>query len=713
MAPTLFPFSPRRLGGLLAMGLLAGMTTVAFLSDWTLPERLEGDPLEVYARVKLAREHPAEWLLNGSQFGALGQPGPADWRGYPMPDRLVFFLTGQLSWALGLIPAVQLMSCLIIGLNAVSFYLCARWLRCRREWALALAVVFACCNYNVRWGVTLSLGQTFLLPPLVLLCAHASRRGAAQGDRRWWWLAGLGGAWIGLGNPYHAYFAGVVGGGALLLALIRRVPRVRFMPLILLLGTMGAVFLANHAALLLPSRHGGEAPALVRDLNGLRVYALRPLDWIVPPNDHRLPSFARWGVRYHEWRRFEGEFFYNYLGIAGLFGLLLVGWLAVRRLWRRQWHRLDPACGLGWITAFGIVGGFNYWLGTAGMDLFRASNRIGIYAHVFIGLVLCGWLSRRSCGLPRTVSILLACLFGIAACWENTLPLAERGYPANHSARWNKYERLTQQLEQTLPAGSAVFQLPALPFPEAGRHYNLPDYEHLLPYLTSTDLRFSYGVLRHDPKLRWALYLESLPAASMIASLESAGFAALWIDERGYRDSARALLTQLRATGRIAWPPDEALPYLHLFLLRPAAQPLAPDLQDPRLAEPWGATGAGSPGLRALALQGWYPSEQSAESSWRWAARQAALGFWHDGPPIAATLQFRVDALPASQIVIHREGVEIWRGKPGPNPHRLTLTLEQGLNRLVWSLDGRTFRPGDHDPRELGFMVENLSLSVP
>lgn len=697
------------LGGIVA-GLLFGRTS---WSDWSHPHWIEGDPLEVYARVKIAAEQPGPSLLHFSAGDRLGATTGADWSAYPVPDRLVFVLTGLLSRITGLIAAVNLAAALFAGLTAASFYLCARWLRCRWEWAVALGLVFALCNYNVRWGITLSLSQTFTLPPLILLCAWAGRHGEPAGRRiRPWGILATGlGVWLGIGNPYLAYFAGVVGGGALLLVLLRQNPWPRRIPLLIFLGCLVGSFIASNFGYIGQRLQGSTTETLLRNPGDFQVYALRPVEWLVPPADHRLPVMAKIGLAYFKQRHGVGEFFYNYLGllgIAGLAGLLVVG---LRRLFRRQWHRLDPHFGLAWIIAFGVVGGINSWLGAVGLELFRASTRIGIYAQVWVLLFLCGWLSRRR--LPRIVSALLAGMLALAACWEGTPYLGDPSIGERNLARWRLYESTATSLERALPPGSAVFQLPVVPFPEAGRTGDMPDYEHVLPYLTSTTLRFSYGHLRGAPALRWAGQVSRRPAAEMVAALEQAGFSVLWLDQRAYADRGQSLLNAIRALGRSELaPPDPAGP-VRLFRLNAAEHPQVPDYADPRLADRWqeGPDVAGRPLL--LALHGWYAPEQLETRLWRWAAREASLGIWSDGIVTRARLQFHLGGPAGTIVELRVAGDEVHRLQTGPEPQEIALTLASGLTTLEWRLQGRTFKPGGSDPRELGFMVENLSVSVP
>ena len=681
-------------------------------SDWSRPHWFEGDPLEVFARVKIAGEQPGHALLHFNHIDRLGAPTGADWSAYPVPDRLVFVLTGWLSQAIGLIAAVNLVSAWILGLNAASFYLCARWLRCRAEWALTGALLFASSNYNVRWSITLSLSQVFVLPPLVLLCAHAARRGPVRDATRGWVvLAALLGLWLGLANPYLAYFAGVVAGGALVLTWLRRSPAARRQPLLVFLGCLLGCFLLANAAYLGPELSGATHAALVRSPGDLVVYALHPLEWLVPPADHRWPVLGRLGAAYQRARHGSGEFFYNYLGLLGLAGLAALLVSAGRDALARHWSRLDAAWGLLWICVFALPLGLNRWLGAAGLDVFRAGTRIGVYALVWALFGVAGRLSRYTGRWPRRVSVALALGLGLAAVWEETLPFRGHAESADNLARWNAYTNLSRALDASMPYGM-VFQLPVVPFPEAGRIEQMPDYEHFLPFLTSHRVSFSYGQLRPSPVLAWERYVSRLPALEMVRTLERAGFTALWVNPRGYPDNGEALLAALRATHRPAFQAPAKADDIWVFHLEPVIVPVPPDFSDPRFNERWNEHAADGAPL-VLALRGWFPAEADGGNHWRWAKREAALGLWLDGPPTHATLRFKLGGPAANRVALRLGEKTLGLLAAGGQAHEVTVELQTGLNTLEWQLDGATFHPGGGDPRELGFMVENLSVSVP
>ncbi len=649
-------------------------------------------------------------LARSAPIDRLGAPIKADWTPYPVPDKLLFNFAGLLAKGVGLIAAIQLTSALIFGLNAVSFYLCGRWLRWRPEWAASLALIFAFCSYNVRWGITLSLSQTFLLPPLVLICARAARHAPWSGLRfNWWLLAAMLGIWFGGANPYLTFFAIVVAGGTLILSLWRRCPLDRLLPLLFLFAFLFLSFAASNAGHVRTWLHEEHGAALVRTAHGTHTYALRLADWIVPPADHRIPYFSSIGSAYQTALKHSGEFFYNYLGLFGMAGLIGLLGKSLVSAYRFRWRSLDPLWGLTWIIAFGISGGINTWLGSAGLDLFRAGSRIGIYAMIWASFCLGGILSRKARQQPRILSVSLALLVALVALWEQTPPLAERSMPKRHHAFWKDMETLTRSLEQILPPGAKIFQLPATPFPEAGTRGAMGDYQHFLPFLTSSSLHFSYGQLHASPWLHWASYVASQDPGPMISTLERTGFSAIWIDSRAYADNATALAAALHSSGAIEFPVPAALSHLKVFRLRPQVPPQLPDPNAHHFLEPWNAEERAT-GL--YAVSGWYPLELQGNRNWRWAAHRAMTGYWHENTNSQASLRFKLTG-PRSAVIIIRHGeTEIWRGQPSQDEVVMALHLVNGLNTLHWELKGRTFRPKD-DPRELGFMVENLSLSVP
>jgi phosphoglycerol transferase len=128
-------------------------------------------------------------------------------------------------------------------------------------------------------------------------------------------------------------------------------------------------------------------------------------------------------------------------------------------------------------------------------------------------------------------------------------------------------------MEDALPPGGMVFQLPAVSYPEAGTTHRMPDYAHLACHSYSRTLRWSYGTNRNRRWDEWHQYVASLPSAEFVRALVLADFAGVYVDRRGYADRGDGILTELRGLLGPEVAASDSGEQL-LFALAPAAQPL-------------------------------------------------------------------------------------------------------------------------------------------
>jgi phosphoglycerol transferase len=93
-------------------------------------------------------------------------------------------------------------------------------------------------------------------------------------------------------------------------------------------------------------------------------------------------------------------------------------------------------------------------------------------------------------------------------------------------------------LESSLPPAAAVFELPAVPYPEHPQVYDLEDYELMRGYFHTDRLRFSYGALktRVPP---WDRELQCRSLSELLAGAVVAGFDALYVDTLGWPETTR------------------------------------------------------------------------------------------------------------------------------------------------------------------------------
>jgi hypothetical protein len=682
------------------------------LEDWRTPMQLQGDPLEIYARVQAASEDLSQPLRGFASLPRLAAPAGADWSRYPVSDRVVFTFLGWLARGLGVFATVNLAMAAVHALGALAFYLCARFLRWRREWAFATALLFTFANYNFRWSVTVSFSLTFAIPPLLLLCGWIARSAPAVAARGWMWLAAGLGLWFGGGNPYLGFFAAQLVGWAVILQIGRRREPARWRAGAVFLGLLAGSFLLHHAAYFLAPTGGGSRLTLARSYTGAEIYALKLTDLVISPADHLWGTLARIGRAYQAQSALRTEFFVNYLGVAGVIGLALLLWAGLRAALRSRARRIpDAVLGLGWTLLFSAVGGLNSLLALAGLDIFRASNRNSVFILVWALWFFGRWCQRH--WQPRSLALRYALPLAIVVVglFDSLPRMSAARALRDHAATLRHYRALTHDLETRLGPNAKIFQLPAPPFPEAGTIATMGDYEHFLPYLTSDNLRFSYGALRGTALARSLSALGHLPTPALKDRLEALGFSAIWIDRRGLPDAGSAILGELRSLGLTEFGQSE-LPQIAVVLLRPAPNPRPLDLDDPALFEPWDAAQPQTE-LRLTVLEGWFDAEHSGSRSWRWAQESAGACI---ALPAAGTVQlsFSARSLRRGNLTLELDGREIWRRPIGPQSRErqsLLLPLTAGPHRLTWRFDGPLEYPATFDSRKIGFAVENPELT--
>lgn len=696
---------------LVALAIWCGVTERWSLSAWATPLQLHGDPLEIYTRVQAAAEDLSQPLRGFAELPRIAAPFGADWSRYPISDRVIFTLLGLLARGVGVFAAVNLAVAFVHMLNAVAFYLAGRFLRWRAEWAFAAGLLYSFSSYNFRWGVTVSFSLTFVIPPLLLLCGWIARPAPAVRARAWTWLAAALGLWFGGANPYFGFFVVQLVGGAVLLQWARRRELARWRAGVVLIAVAGVSFLLHNAAYFLASTAGNARLTLARNYAGAEIYALKLSDLLVPPAEHVLRLFGDIGRGYYAQSALRTEFFINYLGVLGIFGLALLIWAGVRGMLRRSGARIpDAFFGLLWTLIFAAVGGVNSLLALGGLEIFRASNRYSVFILAWALFFLGSWCQRR--WRPRMLWLrwALPALLVTVGVFDSLPRLHARRLLRQNAAEIASMQRLMDNLETRLGAGAMIYQLPAAVFPEAGTVVRMPDYEHFLAYLLSDSIRGSYGALRGTDVSRCLRALSRLPAPKLKEELEAAGFAALWVDRRGLPEDGKALLAQLRALRLEEFPATPA--HLAIFLLKPAAQPRPLDLANPTLYEAWDTiTTLSQP--EVVVLDGWYDLEKDGARTWRWAQREAT-GSLRMPSAGKVELSFRSYSLNPGQLVVTCRGREVLRQPVTPGTRDLrtiVLNLPAGRHPLVWRFTGRATHPMAPDGRRLGFAVEDLTVT--
>jgi hypothetical protein len=651
---------------------------------WTVPADYGGESLEMLARIQAAAEGDLA-PLRPQVMSRLGAPFGANWSAYPSSDLLLLWSLGQLARVTGVAVAANLALLLAVLTAAWSFYGCARWLRVRGEWAMAGALLFAFTFQAFNRGLPhLLVAFSWTVPLAIFTCAlvAASRRVGARSL-----LGGLvlGTALvIGVSNPYHLFLYLQLMTFALLAQWFgrRRWDNLRLG--LCALAMAGAAFLVVEMHVWLYTTDTAADSPLERNYGGTERYALKPLELVVPPSTHRWEAWAFFGNRYLRWSDWRStEAFAPYLGVAGVMGLLWLSaeaWVALSR------RRRVPGGALmsGWVLAFASVGGLtNVFAFFTGLALFRASNRFSIFLSAIVLLFLVSRLSRWWRGrsvIWSAAAALVLVLVGLA----DQLPRPSSAERQERTVRMAMSDReFGQRLEAALPAGAMVFQMPVVVFPEAPPQFQLGDSEHFRPFLATNALRFSYGAIKGRSRGQWQRDLARMPTAELVKALESYGFAAIYLNRRGFADRGERLLAELAAlgrTGRIEGVRREQI----VVPLQPSATPVPPLAHTVTFGRGWHRTSLGSHVGGALPEPRWaYESATMSYYNPHRDRRWYAFKFKLSGAGARRTLRLAVNG--AEQLDVKLDGTAQdyqFRVQLNPGPNHLDLKSPEPAVRL-------------------------------
>jgi hypothetical protein len=667
------------------------------LENWQLPTDYMGDAPEILAQMQAAVDGDM-WPLSPKVIERLGAPFGAHWNAFPTPDKPLLLLVAGLARWIGLFAAANVLLLLASVSAALAFYFVARWLRCRWEWAWTGALLFAFTYHSFHRGLGhFSIAFSWTVP-IGLLAVWL----VAKSRRLEWRSAGavvcLGTAVaLGVSNPYNLFFWGQLMAWALIAQWFDQRRRVNLAIGSAAIALAGFTFFLSHIEVWLFVSEPDAMPLVARNYGGTEMYALKPMEMLIPPTFHQWDALASIGHRYVRWSVWRGEVFLPYLGVVGVIGLLWLMALMIRRILTRR-PLPGQALTLGWLVTYATVGGLtNVVALLAGIQIFRATNRVAIFISALVLLFLMVRVTRLTAGWPawrRLAVALVVAAFGLFDQVPKGLTKDER---AEIASMVRSDLKLGHDMEAVLPAGAMVFQLPVQGFPEVVPPYRLADYELFRPFLTTTTLRFSYGAAKFRARSRWQRDLENASGATLVRRLEAYGFAAIYLNRKGYEDRAERLLKELTALGY-----DRRIESLRgqqvVVLLNPRSDRVRP---------------LG----RALTFgQGWHPRGNNGV---RWANRDAVMSYFNPyDHPIAVDLRLSLIGVNEREVSLVQAGRVLRTVRVAAEPTAINLPQHQ-LAPGVTILTLRSREPavrvgtGQYQLRAFGLQDSSIKVTSP
>ncbi len=527
------------------------------LSRLDVPYTFNGDAVDKVAQIETVAE--TGWLFHNPR---LGFPFGYDRLDFPRFDSLNYVVMGPLAAVSGQ-PGLAmnlyfLAGYYLIGLAALFVF---RRLGLAIGPALLCALAFAFLPYHQLRGVShLTNGAYFLIPLAMLVLvwiARAALDPASPGARGRWLLALATAALLPLQTPYNGVFFAALCPVACAIALASNARWRNLWPALVLLFAVSGSFLAEQVpALLHKAEDGVNVNVASRSAQESEMYSLHLNEIVLPYSKHRVDALAKAKRGFDEALGTpRAEFQNQYIGVIGVLGLFALLWALVRTVNtnRDETTELERNVRIFALLAIailmlaissGLLTIASHWVSTK----IRASNRIFPFL-AFCALLGSGWLVQGALARVRWPALRGVALVGIGllVLADLTTPTLFKNRERN-VATFDADRTYFQQVEQRLEPGAAVFQLPAVWYPEHPPILRMADYDEFKPFLFTRTLKFSYGSAQGRPGFAWSNTVGALPPDQMIERVHSRGFSAILIDANAY--SAEQLQTLTSGLGK-------------------------------------------------------------------------------------------------------------------------------------------------------------------
>jgi phosphoglycerol transferase len=461
-------------------------------------------------------------------------------------------------------------------------------------------------------------------------------------------------------------------------------------------------------------RHGPNPDVAKRTPSQTELYGLKIAPMLLPTQSHRITALAKLRDSYDTGMPVLTENGFATLGLVSALGFVL---LVARLLYRPPTsNRLDLCHALAILNVFAVllgeVGGFGSLFGFLVSPQIRCYNRISMYIAFFaLFAIALLWDKAHQLWFRSRWQRALAYSGFCAVVVLGVLDQTSKLFVPPHALLQSEFyadAAFVRQIEDSMPGGAMIYQLPYLPFPEGGRRELLFDYEQCKPYLHSKALRWSYGAMKGrdgDLALR---AIANRSVEEMVDAATLAGFSGLCIDRLGYADRGAGL--EARLSSLLDEPPlVNANQKRCFFSLLEHRQ----RLQHAMSAQDWEK--ARQRVLHPVAphfRHGFFLAGGLPESSAHWCSPRAMLAL--DNPlPESRAVVLHLE-LAVSQLAAHLTlQSDLWSATYEFHNGRLVLdkklTISPGSHPVRLTCDAqRVYAPGE--PHVLVFLMEKFQL---
>lgn len=283
------------------------------------------------------------------------------------------------------------------------------------------------------------------------------------------------------------------------------------------------------------------------------IYGFKFAQLVLPRNGHRNANLARISAKYSNATPLINENITSTLGAVGTLGLLALLVVIFSNLSGRPQDQTLNVISLIVLVLFmfGTIGGFGSIFAQTITSSIRGWNRISVFisfgALLGLFILLQAALRKRFAGRRYNVlTILVSIIFLFGGLYDQTVP-ACKACNEQIKRAFSMDRDFVRSIEKSMPVGSAIYQLPYMPFPEVPPLHRLNDYVLSVGFLYSTSLHWSYGGMKGRTGDLFYRSLANEPLKRQLEVIKKLGFAGIYVDRRGYDDNDLTVINGLTA----------------------------------------------------------------------------------------------------------------------------------------------------------------------
>lgn len=529
--------------------LLIGYVSLGKGFDFSVYDSVSGDDFSAFVYIKRIQENGFMGTLFSDRIGA---PDTAAFIDYPASAHTRGIMIWIISWFVKSTTAILYIFLIITFLtDGLGMSILLRKLEINRKISFVISSLFSFAPYHFyRYLGHSSLIEYAEIPLAILLALYIT-----ENIREKKWKIAVIAVILGFGYGYYYAFGLILLAVAYIIKFIRLEDKKKILKDAWVMLTVLAVILIGLMPKIVYSAiNGKNTVAGVRSPIEQEIYGLKIVNMLLPVSYSRIETLRNLTAEYASKAPLVNENALASLGFIASIGFiilcaaLIISFADKKKHNNEEWQLVDfLSLSVLVFVLMGAIGGFGEIFNWAVTAQIRCYNRSSIVITA-LSLVMVALLLNKIVLKKKVASYGICALVLLIGMFDQIKICAENWQDSIRPVQ-EMYEEYFSQVEDSLPSGAMVYQLPYMDYPEAGFVNDIGDYELFAGYLFTDSLKWSYGGVKGRNVTAKNLNIDNGMSFDFLMGLKKAGFSAVYIDTDGYIDQGQEILCFYNSLG--------------------------------------------------------------------------------------------------------------------------------------------------------------------